>query len=69
MPDDFNYMWNLKNKINKQAEQKQTRRYKDHFDGCHMGEGSGGLGKKAEVQMVVTEQPQGYKPQHKKYSP
>ena len=26
MPDDFTYIWNLKNKINKQAEQKQNHR-------------------------------------------
>ena len=24
MPGDFAYMWNLKNKINEQAEEKQT---------------------------------------------
>ena len=26
MPHDFTYMWNLKNTINEQAEQKQTHR-------------------------------------------
>ena len=31
-----------KNKINEQAEQKQTHRYREHFDGCQMG---GGLGR------------------------
>ena len=55
MTINTNQQLTLKNKINKQAEQKHTHRYKEHFDGCHMGEGSGGLGKKAEVQMVVTE--------------
>ena len=29
-------------KQNKQAEQKQTHRYREHFDGCPKG---GGLGK------------------------
>ena len=32
MPYDFTYMWNLKNKIHEQAEQKQTQRYREHFD-------------------------------------
>ena len=40
MPYDFTYMWNLKNKINEQADQKQTHRYREHFDGCQM---KGGL--------------------------
>ena len=33
--------WNLKTKINKQVEQKQTHRYREHFDGCQVGEGLG----------------------------
>ena len=32
---------NFKNKINEKAEQKQTHRYREHFDGCQMG-GVGG---------------------------
>ena len=28
-----------KNEINKQAEQTQTHRYREHFDGCQMDEG------------------------------
>ena len=40
------YQWlNLKNKINKEAEQKQTHRYKKHSDDCQMG---GELGEKGE---------------------
>ena len=30
-----------KNKINKQAEQKQNHRFREYFDGFHMGPGSG----------------------------
>ena len=37
MPGDFTYMWNLKIKINEQAEQKHTNRLKKHFDRCQMG--------------------------------
>ena len=39
-------MWNLKNKINKKAEQKQTHRYREYFDGCQMGGVLGGWEKK-----------------------
>ena len=31
---DFTYMWNLKTKINEKEEQKQTYKYREHFDGC-----------------------------------
>ena len=37
MPYDFTYVWNLKNRINKQTEQKQTHRHREHFDGCQIG--------------------------------
>ena len=52
MPDDvwgvyFTYMWNLRNKINKQNK-KKTYRYREHFDGCQMGEGLGGWVKKVK---------------------
>ena len=36
MPDDFAYMWNIKTKVNKEAKQKQTHRYREQSDGCHM---------------------------------
>ena len=49
MPDDFTHMWNLKNKINEQTKQKQTHRYRDQIDGCQVGGGIRGLGKKAKV--------------------
>ena len=45
MPYDFTFMWNLKNKINKQAKQKQTHRYREHSDGRQMGQGLVGWGK------------------------
>ena len=45
MPDDFTYMWNLKNK---QAEQKQTHRYREQFDVCQRGERLEGWVKKGE---------------------
>ena len=32
---------NLNNKINEQAEQKQTHRYREHFDSCQTGGGGG----------------------------
>ena len=41
-------MVNLENKINKQAEQKQNHRYREHFDGCQMGEGLGEWAKKVK---------------------
>ena len=28
---------NLKNKLNKQEEQRQNHGYREHFDGCQMG--------------------------------
>ena len=28
----FTYMWNLKNKINEQVEEKHTHRYREHFE-------------------------------------
>ena len=30
-------MYNVKNKINKLTKQKQTPRYREHFDGCQIG--------------------------------
>ena len=50
MPYDFTYMYNLNIKINKQADQKQTHRYKEHFDGCQMRAGwrTGAKGKKVK---------------------
>ena len=41
MPYDFNYMWTLKDKVNKQAKQKQTYGYREYFDSCQI---KGGLG-------------------------
>ena len=35
------------NKINEQAKQKQTHRYRKQTDGCQMGAG-GGLGEKVK---------------------
>ena len=37
-----------KNKINEQAEQKQTHRYREHFDSCQMGGWLGGWVKKVK---------------------
>ena len=34
---------NLKNKLSKQ-EQKENHGYGEHFDGCQMGMGCGGIG-------------------------
>ena len=48
MTDDFTYIWNMEKKINKQAEQKETHRSREYFDGCQMGGGLGGLVKKAK---------------------
>ena len=42
------YQFNLKKKTNEEAEQKQTHRYKEHFDGCGMGGSLGGRVKKVE---------------------
>ena len=38
----------LKTKINEQADQKQTHRYREHFDGCQIGEGVREMGEKGE---------------------
>ena len=54
MPEDFTYMWNLKIKINKQAEQKQNHRYGEYFHGCQMGGHEKGEGI-YNYKMVVTE--------------
>ena len=35
---------NLKNKLNKQEEQRQNHGYREHFDGCQMGVGCGEMG-------------------------
>ena len=37
---------NLKYKISEQVEQKQTHRYREHFDSCQMGGGLDGRGEK-----------------------
>ena len=37
-PYNFTYMLNLMNKINEQAEQKQTHRHRKHFDGSQLEE-------------------------------
>ena len=34
IPCDFTYMWNLKNTISEQTEQKQTHRHREQTDGC-----------------------------------
>ena len=34
IPYDFTYIWNLKNKINKQTKLKQNHRYRKQTDGC-----------------------------------
>ena len=37
-----------KNKLSKQAEQKQKHSYREHFDGCHKGGRSGGMSEKVK---------------------
>ena len=65
-------MWNLKNKIDKQAKLKQTIDTENRLMVAR-GEGVGGLGEKGEgikkSKLVVTEQTQGCKVQHREYSP
>ena len=39
---------NLKNKLSKQAEQKQNHRYGEYWNGDQLGEDSGGVGKKVK---------------------
>ena len=34
---------NLKNKLSKQDKKRQNRGYREHFDGCQVGEGCGGM--------------------------
>ena len=62
----------LKNKINKQAEEKQKHRYREHFDSCQMRQRVRGMKEKSEgikkYKQVVTEQSQGYKIQHREQS-
>ena len=48
MPYVFTYMWNLKNKGNKQSKSKQTHRYRKQTDGCQREEGVEGLCEKGE---------------------
>ena len=60
MPYDFIDMWDLKNKINEHAEEKQTHRYREHFDIWLLlnKRGAGGTGVKGEgikYRLVVTE--------------
>lgn len=45
MPYNVTYMWNLKSRINKQAEQKQIPQT---FDWLPDGSGAGGMGKIGE---------------------
>ena len=46
-------MWDLKN--NKQAEQKQTHKYREHFDSCMLGGvGMGEKGTGIKYELVVT---------------
>ena len=47
MPYDLTYLCNLKNTMNKQAEQKHTRRYREYFEGCQREE-VGWMSKKGE---------------------
>ena len=47
MPSDFTYMWNLEKK-KEQTKQKQTHRYREHFDGCQMGGEVGRMGEKGK---------------------
>ena len=35
---------NLKNKLRNQGEQGKNHGYREHFDGCQMGGGCGGMG-------------------------
>ena len=53
-----------KNKINKQAEQKLTRRYREYFDSCQMGGRLGGMGKKGKG----IQNSHGDKVHHREYS-
>ena len=46
MPQDVTYMWSLKNKLTKQAEQNRHR-FRQHFDSCCMG-GVAVIGEKGE---------------------
>ena len=39
---------NLKNKLSKQEEQRQNHGYEEHFDGCQMGRGCGGMGEERQ---------------------
>ena len=39
---------NLKNKLSKQAEQKQNHRYGDHMRGYQLTEGRGRIGEKVQ---------------------
>ena len=68
MPYDFTYMWNLKNKVNKQAKFKQTHRYREQ-NNCCWRRGVERLGGKGEgitkYKLVVTKYSQGYKVQHR----
>ena len=47
-------------KKQKQTKQRQTHRYREHFDGCQMRGAFGGVDKKGEgikkYKLVVTEQ-------------
>ena len=43
------YLSTTDSKINKHAEQEQTHRYRQHFDGCQMGGGWGMTEKSEEI--------------------
>lgn len=41
-------MWNIKIKVNEQAEEKQAHIQRKHFDGCQMGRGIGEMDEKGK---------------------
>ena len=45
---DFTYMWNLENKINEQAKQKQTYTYREQTNACQKGAGRAEWGRGGE---------------------
>ena len=73
MPYVFTYMWNLKNKINEQVEQKQSDWYRENFDSCHIGglavEEVGEKGEEVKkYKLAVRKQSWVCKEQHEGYS-
>ena len=47
IPHDTTYIWNLKNKTNKQSKMKQTQKYREQMDG-YQKEAGGRMGKIGE---------------------